>query len=128
MLLLPNAVPQLQGVRTGCGKKHATHLSYRAKLTKTKTSEPAKVNDKQPTQFKRFLTTPLTNVLTVKPHVYARKHAPSTIMILLQQHHFYEEMTQLQSGSTINKKTSLSTDSFRDTHGILRVGGRLDCS
>ena len=105
VLLLPNAQPQLQGVKTGCGKKHATHLSYHAKLTKTKTSEPT--NDEQPTQFKRFLTTPLTNLLTVKPYVYARQHAPSTIMIFLQQHHFYEEMAQLQSGSTINKKTSL---------------------
>ena len=77
-------------VVTGCGKRQATHLSYHAKLTKTKTSEPTKVNDKQPTQFKRFLTTPRTNLLTVKPYIDARQHAQSIIMKLLQQHHFYE--------------------------------------
>ena len=90
VLLLLNAPATRSEVVTGCGKRHATHLSYHAKLTKTKTSEPTKRNDKQPTQFKRFLTTPRTNLLTVKPYIDARQHAQSIIMKLLQQHHFYE--------------------------------------
>ena len=62
---------------------------------------------------RNFLTTPRTNLLTVKPSVDSRQHAESTIMQLLQQHHFYEEMAQLQIGSTIDKKSSLYTLIYR---------------
>ena len=62
---------------------------------------------------RNFLTTPLTNLLTVKPSVDSRQHAESTIMQLLQQHHFYEVMAQLQIGSTIDKKSSLYTLIYR---------------
>ena len=64
-------------------------------------------------QFKRFLTKPLTNKLTVKPYIDARIHAQFTIMKLLQEQHFYEEMTQLKSGTTIDKKSSLYTPIYR---------------
>ncbi|XP_022827101.1 uncharacterized protein LOC111356845 [Spodoptera litura] len=58
--------------------------------------------------------------------LYDLKRATEMIIKHVQQEHFFKEISQLEKGEPLSKKSQiLNLNPILDSHGVLRVGGRI---
>jgi hypothetical protein len=57
------------------------------------------------------------------------QEAEEVVLRSVQRRHFHEELQSLQNERTVSRKSSIyPLEPFRDEHGLLRVGGRLQAA